>query len=142
MGVDLSHADKNFSAQQKITNFPEPISGHSYQDVTVTFDGKVLAQMKAKDLATAHVIQMAAFWNFNASYQHDLDGNPLPKFVKMYFDTVLIMLWDIKPRFKASTSESVKYKTIDPEIQTFMDNVKNTTVQESDSDSDSESDTD
>ena len=94
-----------------------------HNQITVTFDGHSLAELTRSESFKAFALQIAAFWNFNASYLLGSDGKPLSRNVKLFFDFVLIYLWDLKPRYVASTSQNVKTYPIDEELLEFWEEV-------------------
>ena len=57
---------------------------------------------------------IATLWNYGASYEKGLDGKPLPRKTQMVFKVILQKIWGFRPRYKASTSETVKYQATDP----------------------------
>ena len=111
---------QTFVASSKYMNFSLHVfSGRLCEKVTVTFDGQALATFKRDDAIMAHVLQMSAFWNYNADYLHDVNGKPLSKDIQMFFDFILIYIWDIRLRYKASTSTTVKKYPIPAELLSF-----------------------
>ena len=94
-----------------------------FNQITVTFDGHSLAQVPRTESFKAHALQIAAFWNFNASYHSDSNGKLLSRNVKLFFEFVLIYLWELKPRYVASTSQNVKTYPIDQELLDFWEEV-------------------
>ena len=122
MAVVISLHSAIVEYQIQNTNF---FLGKGFTKLTVTFEGKILAEFSSReDAAKAIVIQIAAFWNFNASYQHSPDGKPLPRNVKLFFEFVLFYFLEIRQRYKASTSNQIKMYPIDDELLKFWDEVE------------------
>ena len=91
--------------------------GPMHKKITVTYDGVVLDEFERNDdvqIVTSHVLQIATLWNYGASYEKGLDGKPLPRKTQMVFKVILQKIWGFRPRYKASTSETVKYQATDP----------------------------
>ena len=88
-----------------------------HHKITVTYDGVILDEFERKEdlqIVKSHVLQIATLWNYGASYEKGLDGKPLPRKTQMVFKVILQKIWGIKPRYKSSTSDTVKYRATDP----------------------------
>ena len=88
-----------------------------YSKISVTYDGILLDQFDRKDsmnIVKAHILQVATIWNYGVNYERGIDGRPLSQKTQLFYNIILRKFWDLRPRYKASTSESIKYSKVDP----------------------------
>ena len=97
------------------------VIGGQHDDITVVMHGNVLGEFKRSknEVEIAHVLQIASLWNYGIDYHKQQGGKAYSMRVRYYFDFVLIYLWDICPRYVASTSNAVKYQAIQPTLLKF-----------------------
>ena len=79
------------------------ISGPNYTELNVTYDGHVLAPLKEKDSYKALCLQFGALFLFDAKYEYDSEGKPLPE-ISDYFRFVSTYFWDIRVKHQVSKS--------------------------------------
>ena len=74
--------------------------GESHQQLTVTFDGKVIETFDRKDpssVVKAHCLQMGLIWIYNVDYKNTSAGKSSPE-VCDFFEFCMVYLWNLRTK--------------------------------------------